>query len=627
MLYKLNQIMERSYAAVSIEDCGKRVVDAPRSMLFESARGSERECVRSYFFEHPLEWIEIRTLGGISQAFSTIERASAEGLWVAGYLGYECGYHWEPTAAPLFQASNDLPLGAFGVYGASVEPSRRAGTEVTCGLTDVSLSLSSAQFQENFRKIQQWVSDGDTYQVNLTCKIEAAFAQSPDVLFAHMMRNQPVEFGAMLNVGGRVILSASPELFFQSRGRELRVRPMKGTSRRGRNPAEDDELAAILATDEKNRAENVMIVDLLRSDIGRIAEMGSVQVEGLFNIERHPSLLQMTSEIRATLREDVSFYELFRALFPSGSIVGAPKVRTMQIIRELEGRDRGVYTGAIGYIAPQRNAVFSVGIRTAVLNKGQFSMGVGAGITVGSNVEAEFEECLLKGEFLRDRSFELIESMRWESGRCELLDLHMERIERSARFFGFPLDVASARLAITDFGNRLSPVGAWKLRMMMKSSGACKVSGHRLEEGTTVALQARLWSAPVPSSDPWLRHKTNRRYLYDKALGIAQEAGCVDALFFNEHGMVTEGAIHSILVRHGTIWRTPPLSAGVLPGVYRRHLLANRFDIREEDIRVDELWNANEIWLMNAVRGLRRVELREEPLAAKTCNPIAAAFL
>ncbi len=585
-------------------------------MLLESAQDAGTESARSYFFEQPVQWIEIRTLEQVPEAFTAIEQAIADGFWVAGYLGYECGYHWEPAAAAHFEASGGLPLGAFGVYRAPVSPVPSVAEQNSCGLTDVALSLSLEQFTEQFDRIQQWIAEGDTYQVNLTCRVEAAYSHGAEVLFAHVMQRQPVEFGAMLNVHDRVILSASPELFFQLSGRELRVRPMKGTSRRGVDSAEDDRLAAALASDEKNRAENVMIVDLLRSDIGRIAKTGSVRVEDLFKVERHPSLLQMTSTIVGELREEMSFYELFRALFPCGSIVGAPKVRTMQIIRELEGRDREVYTGAIGYIKPNRDAVFSVGIRTAVLEEGRLSMGVGAGVTAGSKADQEYAECLLKAEFLRDRSFKLIESLRWEPGGCALLDLHLKRLERSAQYFGFAFDRESTERVIADYASELEGDGAWKLRLVMNAAGVCSVSATRIKEESSAVLQARLWPGPMRSSDPWLQHKTTRRTLYDEAVRVAHAAGCVDAVFLNEYGMVTEGAIHSILVRHGSVWRTPPLSAGILPGVYREHLLAMRPEVLERNVHVDELWSADEIYLMNAVRGSRRVELKRGFLSA-----------
>jgi para-aminobenzoate synthetase/4-amino-4-deoxychorismate lyase len=576
-------------------------------MLFESATAPGS--TSSYFFEDPVRSIEVRSPEEMPAALLAMERALDEGLWVAGYFGYECGYHWEPRAGRNFQPAGDLPLAALGMYRSPTIPVVPSTPQPGCGLAAVVPSLSPQQFDERFSRIQRWITAGDTYQVNLTFRVEASYSDGADLLFAHMMQAQPVAFGAMLHAGGRVVLSASPELFFRLEGRKLYVHPMKGTARRGRDRAEDDQFAAGLARDEKNRAENIMIVDLLRSDIGRIAETGSVRVEGLFEVERHPSLMQMTSRVTGTLNPEVSLYQLFGALFPSGSIVGAPKVRTMQIIRELEARDRGVYTGAIGYITPEREAVFSVAIRTAVLEQGKVSMGVGAGITSGSQSEAEYAECLLKADFLLDRSFELIESLRWERGCCELVDLHLERLRNSAEFFGFPFDGGSMRAAIERKASQLAAGEVQKIRLTLNSAGAYRITGSRIDPDSFSPLKVRLWADPMQSGDSWLQHKTTRRVLYDEASRVAQEAGCVDAIFSNEFGMLTEGAIHSVLLCHGDRWRTPPLSAGVLPGVYRRHLLSTRPEIREQDVAVDELWTADHIYLMNAVRGLRRVLL------------------
>ena len=583
-------------------------------MLFEKAQESKKDLSQSLFFENPVRWLQADELDQIPSLFTAIERARSEGFWAAGYLGFECGYHWEPKVAPGFSPNSRLPLGAFGIYRAPAKPLLDGAEQMTCGLTDITLSLSFAQFKDRFERVQEWIRAGDTYQVNLTCQIETAYSQGAQELFAHMMQRQPVEFGAMLNINDRIILSASPELFIHKCGHEVTLRPMKGTSRRGRDFTEDESLAAALSRDEKNRAENAMIVDLLRSDVGRVAKIGSVHASDLFKVERHPSLLQMTSSVQGELREDVSLHDLFRAIFPSGSIVGAPKVRTMQIIRELEERDRGVYTGAIGYIEPEGNAMFSVAIRTAVLEDGRLSMGVGAGITSDSNAASEYNECLLKAEFLSDRSFDLIESMRWKEARCELLDLHMKRIVGSARFFGYPFDENATRSLLANHVNQLPAALAWKVRLLLSPNGACALSAAAILNESPASLFVRLWHQPMRSSDPWLQHKTTRRYLYDRALACAQKVSCVDALFVNEDGMVTEGSIHSILVRHGDVWRTPPLSAGILPGVYRRHLLRTRPEVLERDVRVEELQTADEIQVMNSIRGLRNVTLQQEPL-------------
>ena len=356
-----------------------------------------------------------------------------------------------------------------------------------------------------------------------------------------------------------------------------------------------------------------MIVDLLRSDLGRVAETGSVHVEKLFSIETLPSLLQMTSDITATLRPEIDAYALFAALFPSGSIVGAPKVRTMQILRALEQRDRGVYTGAIGYFSPGGEAVFSVAIRTAVVAAGQARMGVGAGITYDSDPADEYAECLLKADFIQ-APLALIETMRWERRRCDLLVRHIDRLAASARELGFLCDRAHLTEAIQLQGAALPGAGVWRLRLELSRQGALTFSPPQPVLPDTTPMQAMLWPEPVDAHDPLLRHKTTRRALYNRAAAEAQRLGFVDALFVNKHGAVTEGAIHTIFARHGEHWRTPPLAGGVLPGVYRAHLLHTLAGVREAELTVHDLETADALWLTNAVRGVRLVTLARAPV-------------
>ncbi len=596
----------------------------PGSVLLETTRSRPGAC--SYCFTNPLEWVEARTLDEVPQLFARLAAARAQGLWAAGYIGYECGYHWEPTAAPGFvPAPGRLPLAAFGIYRQPVvflsTPSDAGALPgVGLGLDHVALEITPDAFASKIAAIREWIEAGDTYQVNLTDQVEADYSGSAAELFTHMMTTQPVEFGALLSLpdagpGGCHILSASPELFFELRDREITVRPMKGTSPRGCDTFEDTALALALSRDPKNRAENIMIVDLLRSDLGRIAQTGSVRVQKLFEVEQFPSLLQMSSEITARLRPEIDMYTLFRSLFPSGSIVGAPKVRTMQLLQALEGRERGVYTGAIGYFAPNGDATFSVAIRTAVLANGKLTMGVGAGITYDSDAQAEYEECLLKTAFLREPPFELIETMRCETSVCALLPLHMARLGASAAHFGFRMCVADVEAAVQTAVAKLPCECAFKLRLTLHADGNITLGKPERIEADAAPLQAMLWPTPVRSTDEFLQHKTTRRALYDTAIRKAREQGYVDALFVNEHDMVTEGAIHNIVVRHGMHWRTPPLTAGVLPGVYRAHLLQTMPGLVEDNLTPEQLRGADEIWLTNAVRGMRRVSLVEsEPL-------------
>jgi para-aminobenzoate synthetase/4-amino-4-deoxychorismate lyase len=621
---------------------------ASGSILLETAQPAPGEQARTFLFQKPLQLLEARTLDELPGVFAEIEAAHAQGLWLAGYLGYECGYHFEPLACPGYKVEpGSLPLAAFGVYTSPLrwEAGDAAVAPVSASLISgspipipsspdagpLAFDLDRDTFTEKISAIHRLIEAGDTYQANLTGRVHGAWPGSAAELFSDMMVAQPVAFGALLSLGGTHILSASPELFFHLHGRQIRVCPMKGTAPRGSTPAEDAWLSAELAADAKNCAENLMIVDLLRSDLGRIAEAGSVKVEELFSIQQLPSLLQMTSTISATLQPKVDFYALFRALFPSGSIVGAPKVRTMQILRALERRDRGVYTGAIGYIAPHGEAMFSVAIRTAVLQHGRLMMGVGAGITYDSDPAAEHDECLLKASFLNrildkrgcniDRDIQLIETMRWENGGCALLERHLDRLERSAGHFSFRFDREAVSQAILKHGAALdlktsnasiSSATAWKLRLTLNRDGELTFSQPEPLAPPTTPLRCTLWPHRMQAAGIFLRHKTTHRAVYDAAVRAARAEGFVDALFLNEVGMLTEGAIHNIFLRHGNQWSTPPLTAGVLPGVYRAHLLATLACVDERSVTLDDLFAADEIWLTNAVHGARTVHVTPE---------------
>lgn len=597
----------------SIFAARRMVADMPGTILFESSTVSSAQLNRSLLFQNPIQWIEVHTLDQLPDSFAAIDRALARGHWIAGYLAYECGYHWEPTACPAYQpASSTLPLAAFGIYAeptlctaSSQQPPHEAG------LTDLAVSLTPAKYTEQFDQAQQFISAGDTYQLNLTAEVSAPYTGDPAHLFAHMMAAQPVDLGAMLHIGQNHILSASPELFFHQQGRQVVVRPMKGTSHRGSTPSEDDRLAASLATDEKNRAENVMIVDLLRNDLGRIAEFGSVCPDKLFSVERLPSLLQMTSEIHAALRPEITPYRLFAALFPSGSIIGAPKVHSMQLIRSLERRDRGVYTGAIGFWSPHGEALFSVAIRTAVLDSGQLTMGIGSGLVADSVANSEYSECLLKADFLRDQTFGLIETTRWEHGTCDLLQLHLDRLQSSAAYFHYRFDRESIQSAIEHAAANVDADTPCKLRLVLDHNGLCTFNAPEpiSADDPAMPLRIHLWPTPVDSTNPLLQHKTTRRAIYDHACAEAHRRGFVDVIFINEYGHITEGAIHNIFVRHGGQWRTPPANAGLLPGVHRRHLLSTHPEIVEANLTPECLRSADEIWITNAVRGVRRVTL------------------
>jgi para-aminobenzoate synthetase/4-amino-4-deoxychorismate lyase len=385
---------------------------------------------------------------------------------------------------------------------------------------------------------------------------------------------------------------------------------MKGTSHRGRTTSEDREIADRLAGDPKNRAENVMIVDLIRNDLGRICTFGSVRVEKLFEVERYPTLWQMTSTVSGELRPEIGYEQIFRALFPCGSITGAPKIRAMQLLAQIEETPRGIYTGAIGFFS-QEQTVFNVAIRTLVLENGEATMGVGGGIVIDSEANSEFRECRLKAEFLTRTTepFSLIETMLW-NGDYPLIDLHLDRLADSADYFGFTCDRAGVQAALLAEANLFADQRQRKVRLLLHSDGTT----HIVAESMAVLSSAEPARVSIASErmDPdnrFLFHKTTNRKIYDSAFAAAVSAGFNDIFFLNTRGEVTEGAISNVLIEKDGRWYTPPVVCGLLPGVYRRFLLETRADLEEKIFTLDDVRNADAVYICNAVRGLRRADV------------------
>ncbi|MEO6909560.1 MAG: chorismate-binding protein, partial [Edaphobacter sp.] len=366
----------------------------------------------------------------------------------------------------------------------------------------------------------------------------------------------------------------------------------------------------LLQNDPKNHCDHVMIVDLLRNDIGRICTMGSVQVDNIFSVEQYQTLLQMTSTVSGTLRPGLTYYDIFKGMFPSGSITGAPKIRTMQIIHELEEAPRGIYTGSIGYMAPDGSSTFNVAIRTLDLHEDRADMGVGGGIVADSNAHEEYRECLLKAEFLvrARRDFELIETMLWDCG-FRLLSLHLDRMEASASYFSFPFDRAAVSARLVEKSALFETGDLYRVRLLLDEAGEVTVSYAKHAPDTAAAGRIRISPERTSSGDVFLRHKTTRRELYESEFARCRAEGFDDVIFLNEQGEVTEGAISNIFVRRADKLLTPPLSSGVLPGVFRRHLLETDERAREAVLMVQDLESADTIYLCNSLRGLREVKL------------------
>jgi para-aminobenzoate synthetase/4-amino-4-deoxychorismate lyase len=607
------------------------VESTPNAILLETSRFDAANR-HSYLFLNPTRILTANTFDEIPELFAQIEAALAEGLYIAGYLSYECNGHFEPTTARALEP-NALPLAYLAAYPAPIVFDHATGhfltptpqlptpppTHTAPVLTNPILRIPDTDYLAAIEKIKNYISAGDTYQVNFTDAITFPATLAPSTLFTSLSQHQTVAYGAFLNVANHQILSLSPELFFRidAATNKITTRPMKGTMPRGLDAIEDTAAALRLQRDEKNRAEHVMIVDLLRNDLGRISTPGSVHVDDLFAIERYQTLLQMTSTISAHLRPRTTFYDIFRAMFPCGSITGAPKIRTMQIIRELEAHPRGIYTGAIGFIAPDRSATFSVAIRTLVLHNGEAHMGVGGGIVADSIPEDEHRECLLKASFLTrpHQPFELIETILFDQQYIRL-PLHLDRLESSAAYFDFACDRTSIEAQLRAFAHFLDPRQRHRVRLLLAPAGTLTLTSQPLAtESPTIppAVAIRLSPHRTRSTDRFLRHKTTNRHLYDQQLAAARADGFDEVIFLNERGELTEGAISNLFLEKagnpeqaGKLL-TPPLSSGVLPGIMRRHLLETRADIEERVLTLADLQPPNTLWLCSSLRGLRRV--------------------
>jgi para-aminobenzoate synthetase/4-amino-4-deoxychorismate lyase len=530
----------------------------------------------------------VRTAQRIEEVISVLEFAEREahaGSHVAVLLSYEAAPAFDP--AFVTHASSEFPL----AWAAVLDDSSADGPIESYSSTAWEPLVTRSEYDVSVLRVKELIAAGDTYQVNYTFPLTSSFNGDAFAWYQDLCVAQGAQYSVYLDLGRYKVLCLSPELFFERCGDRVITRPMKGTVRRGRWPAEDRELAQWLANSAKDRAENVMIVDLLRNDLGKVSVPGSVRVSSLFDLERFETVWQMTSTVESTLREGISLVDLMGALFPCGSITGAPKIRTMQIIRELERFPRGAYTGAIGLLKPGGDCVFNVAIRTVVIDTETevATFGVGGGVTIDSTAEREYEECLVKSRFLHSKpaEFQLFESILLEDGDYFLLDEHVARLNESAEYFGFNKTRINADLERIAAEN---PRGSLKVRVTLWRDGRVEIQALPLGDLKPVKLATE----PVDSSDRFLYHKTTRR------------PGGDGLVFWNERGEITESSIANIVVPIDGELYTPPIECGLLPGVFRKYLLA-RGEISERVITIDEFLNAPEFFLINSVRKWIRI--------------------
>lgn len=575
----------------------------PRIVIYDADREGWLNC------ERPLEIVEARHVADVVPALQEVETCVQErGLFAAGFISYEAAPAFD-AALTTHQPDPVCPLLWFALFErpASVSLSSSVPSDVPILWQP---NVSRDEYRTAIERIKHYIAEGDTYQVNFSFRLTAAFHDDPFALFRRLVAAQPSRHAAFIETDDIAVCSASPELFFSLHDQNIVTRPMKGTAPRGLTFAQDEQQAASLRASEKNRAENVMIVDMMRNDLGRIAAVGSVAVPSLFDVERYPTVWQMTSTVAA--RTEASVTDIMRALFPCASVTGAPKARTMEIIAELESTPRRVYTGAIGFIGPNRRAQFNVAIRTVLIDRHRRTAeyGVGGGVVWASTPDGEYEECLTKARILTEArpEFELLETMLFtQHDGFFLLEEHLKRLRESAAFFNYPVDEEELARMLTRLQ---SDVRAFaddvRIRVVLHRDGRPSFVMRPLDTSSPEALRVRVAAAPVNSSNQYLYHKTTYRKAYEDALASVPE--CDDVILWNERGEITESTVANIVVElDGTLY-TPPVSSGLLAGTFRELLLKDG-RISERVITLEELRKASQLFLINSVRKWRKAVL------------------
>ncbi|HYH24914.1 MAG TPA: aminodeoxychorismate synthase component I [Blastococcus sp.] len=553
----------------------------------------------------------------VAGVLQQVHEATERGGWAYGYVAYEAAAGLDPRLPGRPAAPGDPPLVWFGLCDEPVPvdpvtapgPAGQADGPWRPDWTDEEHARAVATVREH-------IAAGDTYQCNLTDRLRSSVTGSPVDLYARLALAQRGAYNACLDLGRHVVASASPELFFEWAGDEVRTRPMKGTAPRGRTTAEDEEQTRLLLSSAKERAENVMIVDLLRNDLGRVAEVGSVRVDELLALERYPTVWQLTSQVSARARPGTGLLQLFEALFPCGSVTGAPKQRTMELISRLEPTPRGVYCGAVGLVGPPSapfRARFNVAIRTVVLDRstGRAVYGAGGGITWDSDAGRERAELHAKAAVLGHdvTEHELVETLAFTpAGGLRNLDRHLSRMADSAAWSGFRFDRRDVLTSVRDAVRaRTEPA---RVRVLLARTGRTTVELHAMPPTDRAPVRLAIDDEPVDARNPWLQHKSTRRDPYLAAALRHPEAD--DVVLVNSDGEVTETTIASLAVRLDGRWWTPPTGSGCLPGVERGRLL-DLGVLRERVLLPADLLGAEELAVLNSLRGWRRATLIDRP--------------
>lgn len=561
------------------------------------------------FFRDPIRIISADHPDDLDAAFESIEAAQNAGQYIAGFLSYELGYLLEPSLRPLWQKT-ETPLLNLGVFESGPEPAP-GDCLYTADIPDLKLtpSWTFEVYKDRFRKIQRYLKAGDVYQINLTFPMTGQTEALAHQIYAAFRRTQLGRYGGVVSLGGTDIISFSPELFFEKKDMSLRMRPMKGTRPRLADPLSDQALLKQMRDEPKSQAENLMIVDLLRNDLSRLCEAGSVTVPELFALETYPTLHQMTSQVEGRLTENKNWQEIFTGLFPCGSVTGAPKIRAMEIIKELESRPRGAYCGSVGYIAPNGDACFNVAIRTVQKTGQNIRYDVGSGIVLDSEPEDEYRECLLKARILTAPRKGFFETFRWERETgYQRLEAHKKRFLKASEAFNIhihPDEIDRVLNAQTfEFGDV-----PYRVRLSYDFLSGLSLEATPLKD-IAVPLKVAVSQYRLTQARQTTAHKVESRNFYDgerTRLKSLLDLDIDEVLFLNEEDSLSEGSFTSLFIEENGKLVTPHLK-NILPGVFRAELIKQEKAI-EDIISLSRLREAKNVYVGNSLRGLMKVEL------------------
>ena len=561
-------------------------------------------------FAAPRRILTTHQVGDVVPLLEELELAvERDGLHAAGFIGYEAAPAFDPALA--VRPDGGFPLVWFGLFEEVTTSDALTGGGPAVPTVAWEETITPEDYRRCLAEIHDFIRDGDTYQVNFTYRQRARTAMDPWAWFVALAGDGAAPYAAFVDTGEWAVCSASPELFLRRDGEHLESRPMKGTSARGLWPARDLALKTALEQSIKERAENLMIVDMVRNDLGRVARPGSVVVPRLFDVEKYPSVWQLTSTVRALSDEPLA--RILAATFPPASITGAPKRRTMEIIARLEASPRRIYTGTIGCASPGRRAQFNVAIRTVLVHRpsGRAEYGVGGGIVWDSKPDAEHAECRTKTKVLTPapRDFDLLETLLWSpNDGYKLLEPHLQRLAQSADYFGFHADLDAIRKQLAATTRELAP-GPQRIRLRVARHGGIRCEASPLAGTSMTFADIPLAKHPVDPGDLFLYHKTTRRDVYEQALRSCP--GSADVLLFNTAGQLTESTVANVAVEIDGVLYTPPVSCGLLPGTQRAWMLEQGL-LRERVIDIREALASQHLHLFNSVRGMHKVRCVQE---------------